>query len=193
MPPGVLFTLVTFWLVMPEDTTGLMEFDEASALILDATHTGDLNFVVDLLNIETDSSDILINGIGDFDGRIVTHVEPGKYVLNITYASDYSLDPISISLDEVQEPPLSRDGEYFEVIPVSLNSPVRMEISKHNDASFHQHMGVTLYDTKGNHFDTLINDTSMEATDHAVTISTQADMYLSIEYYGSWSLSLTEL
>lgn len=193
MPLGVLFTLVTFWLVMPEDTTGLMEFDEASALILDATHTGDLNFVVDLLNIETDSSDILINGIGDFDGRIVTHVEPGKYVLNITYASDYSLDPISISLDEVQEPPLSRDGEYFEVIPVSLNSPVRMEISKHNDASFHQHMGVKLYDTKGNHFDTLINDTSMEATDHAVTISTQADMYLSIEYYGSWSLSLTEL
>jgi hypothetical protein len=86
---------------MPEDTTGSMEFKESSALILDVTNKGE-RISVDLLNIETNSKDLLINGMGDFDGRVITHVEPGKYVFNISYGSDYSLDPVSISPDEIE-------------------------------------------------------------------------------------------
>jgi hypothetical protein len=79
------------------------------------------------------------------------------------------------------------------VIPVSLDAPARLEISKHGDADFHNHMAVKLCDTEGNRIDGLINDGNNEATDHAVSILTQDDMYIFIEYYGSWSLSLTEL
>lgn len=172
---------------MPEDTTETFEIPEKSAFIFDAKHTGDMNFQVYLLNINDNTKEILLNTVGDFDGRAVTAVSPGKYVFNVTYGQDYEIIPVDIVEDDFVEPPVEIQGEDFDVIPTQLNGAVRFSIEAQTD----QNVQVMLHDVMGETVDVVFNE--LGAGEYVTTLMQEGTGLFYVKTEDEWDLSMEDL
>jgi hypothetical protein len=169
---------------MGEDTTDAIEISEESALVVDATHKGESNFQVQLIDLETGKEEWLINETGAFDGRIVAHVTPGQYAFNVVYDRDYTLEPTGIDPGDIREPPFSMSGHDYAVVPVQLESPVRLELAAQTDSN----VQVIMKNSVGNMVDYIFNETG--PGEFATTITTEGIALFYLKMVDEWELSI---
>lgn len=169
---------------MGEDTTDAIEISEESALVVDATHRGGSNFIVHLIDLETGNKEHLINEQGAFDGRIVSHVTPGQYAFNIVYDQEYTLEPTGIDPGEICDPPFSMSGHDYAVVPVELDSPVRLELAAQTDSNVILHMKNAL----GQTVDHIFNERG--PGEFATTITTEGLALFYLQMVDEWELSI---
>lgn len=172
---------------MPEDTTDSFEVSEKSAFIFDAKHKGSSNFIVELLDLNRNSKDIIINTVGDFDGTAMSAVSPGKYVFNVNYDKEYELQPIGISENDVIEPPAEIEGEDFDVLPTELTEPIRFRISAQTGSN----VIVTLKNGNGENIDLIFNEQG--AGDYATTVMQEGMGLFYVETEDDWVVSMETL
>ncbi len=55
------------------------------------SHTGDSNFIVDLMTVEGDYVDLLVNQIGTFDGSKAEFLEEGLYIMNVEADGEWDI------------------------------------------------------------------------------------------------------
>jgi len=172
---------------MPKDTTDSFEISEKTAFIFDAEHTGNRNFIVELLDLESSSKELLINTLGHFDGRAISEVTPGKYVFNVTYDEDYDLTPVSITEDDRVEPPVQIEGTDYAVIPTDLTGPIRFTI----DAETNMNVIVMLKNASGDNVDLIFNERG--AGEYATTVMEEGLGLFYIETLDDWTVSMEPL
>jgi len=169
---------------MGEDTTDAIEISEESALVVDATHRGGSNFIVDLIDLETGNKENLINELDSFDGRIVAHVTPGQYAFNVVYDQEYRLEPTDIDPGEIHELPVRISGHDYAVLPVELGSPVRLELAAQTDSNVILDMKNALGETVDNIFNEL------GPGEFATTITTEGLALFYLQMVDEWELSI---
>lgn len=172
---------------MPEDTTESITIENHSALIVDATHSGSSNFMVDLLEVNSGDRDSLINAQGNIDGRIVAEVIPGRYVFNVTYDESYSLTPTEIDQTDILLPPVAIDGSDFEVLPVELTGPSQFQMEVATDSN----VVLTLRRPNGEFIRRPINDHS--SSQFATTLTDEGVVLFCLELVDQWSVEIEEL
>lgn len=174
---------------MAQDTTESISIDEESPLILEATHTGNINFTVNLLDLDTGEETLVFNAVGDFAGRTITPVSPGEYVFNVDYDESYTLEPVQMGEENIREPPVEIEGCDWDVIPVDADEPYRLNIDSEGDLDFNY--TISLHDGVGQKEDLLIN--AVGSGQYATTVTTLGFGFLFVKFHGEWTLDLQSL
>lgn len=170
---------------MAQDVTDPIEVDQAGPFILDIEHYGDAHFGVKLSNISGRGSERLINTIGDFDGRVIAPVRPGKHVFEVDYGREYSIEPVDFG--EIQTAPISLDRTDPYVIPIELENPIKIELLAEGD----NHVGVSLRNGIGEKVDNLVNE--IGPTETTTLVQQEGEGFLFFDIEGNWSAEITEI
>jgi hypothetical protein len=171
--------------VMPQDITDAYEIDERMPLILDIRHKGDAHFGVKLSSMTGGRDNRLVNAIGDFDGKVITPVDPGKFVFEVDFGTEYSIEPVDFG--EIHSPPISLSNSDPDVIAVEISNPIKLEVTAHGD----EHVGVSLHNHLGDKVDNLINEIGPTSTTTMIRQEGQAFLFFDIR--GDWEAEINEI
>lgn len=174
---------------MAQDTTDPITIKERSPLILEATHTGEMNFTVEMIDLESGDETLVFNAVSDFSGRSITPVDPGEYVFNVNYADSYSLEPIQIDEEDVRELPIEIAGQDWDIIPVRTQGPYRFSINSQGADSYNY--TVNFHDENGMKQELLIN--VVGSGQYATTVTTVGFGFLFVQFDGDWTIKMEEL
>ncbi len=87
---------------------------EPGILTVDFSHTGERNFIVNMVALEGEQWDdeLLVNVIGDTEGSSVMSINGGQYQIDVDADGDWSLDldQPEVTADDQQELPVEESG-----------------------------------------------------------------------------------
>jgi hypothetical protein len=170
---------------MPQDVTDSIEIEEAAPLIVNATHTGGANFMVELSDISGRNDEKLINTIGDFDGQVITPVKPGSYVFEVKYSEEYSLEMDGFG--DIRTAPFSLSCTDPQVVAIEINSPLKTDLT----TTEKDHVSVSLRNHLGQKIDGLVNE--IGPTETSFMIRQEGQGFLFFDIRGDWEAEITEL
>jgi len=154
------------------------------------THTGQANFIVELLGRDGQMVALLANDIGGYEGSVPQGVTEGEYVLSIQADGDWNLSILQPRPSSGTLPPLKQEGtgDYF-IGPVQLSQGLaRFELSHDGDANFI----VTLMNRDGEWVDLLANEIGSYSGSKAVRVPYAGVYWLGIEADGAWTATVTQ-
>lgn len=170
---------------MPEDVTEAFEIDQQTPIIVHATHTGHDHFGLKISSVSGRMDERLINTIGDFDGTVMAPIKPGKYVFEIDYGTEYTLEMTDFG--EIRSPPFSYSQTDPDVVAIEIENPIKLNLTAKND----DHVGVTLRNHLGQNVDRLVNEIGPVETSSMIRQEGQAFLFFDIR--GEWEAEINEI
>jgi hypothetical protein len=168
---------------MAQDVSDPYEIDQRMPLLLDIEHSGDDHFAVKLSSLTGGKDSTLVNTIGDFDGRVITPVEPSKFVFEVDYSVEYSIEPVDFG--DIRSAPISLSNSDPDVIAIEITDPIRLEVTTREQ----EHVGVSLHNGIGEKVDNLINE--IGPTETTAMVRQEGEGFLFFDISGKWTAEIT--
>jgi len=163
---------------------------EGGLSVFTMTHTGGSNFIVELLDENGNTIDLLVNEIGTFDGKKAVGIKKsGKYLLDISAGGSWTVKIDQPRPSEAPPVPQEFKGNGQQVSEVfSIGKGLaRFEMTHSGSSNFI----VTLLDDNGNTVDLLVNEIGTFDGSKAVSIRNTGMYLLDIQADGAWTIKVT--
>lgn len=151
--------------------------------VIDASDSGDSNFIVHILDESGQDEDHVINEIGPYKGKsIVVIQDDGKYMLKIQSEGSWKFKITQNVPTAIKTAPTQLTGKGNDVVFVNLQSKLTRFSFKHTGESnfiVHLNEGISLANEIGNYSGSTAETLDYEGT---YVISVQAD--------GKWSINI---
>lgn len=158
--------------------------------IFEMSHTGDSNFVVELLKSNGDYVDMPVNEIGNYSGKKAIGIEKsGTYLLNIEADGNWTVNITQPRPSSGIKKPITFTGKGDDVpqfIYIKKKGLVRFNMSHDGESNFI----IWLMDGNGKYVDLLVNEIGSFSGSKALKIRKKGVYLLDITADGNWSVSV---
>jgi hypothetical protein len=158
--------------------------------IFEISHTGDSNFVVELLKSNGEWVDMPVNQIGNYSGKKAIGIDKnGTYLLNIEADGNWTVNITQPRPSSGVKKPITFTGTGDDVpqfMYFKKKGLARFNMSHTGESNF----AIWLYDENGKYVDLLANEIGNYNGSKAVRIPKKGVYLLDITADGSWSVSV---
>lgn len=162
--------------------TEKFELEDYGFAIFDTKHDGESNFALKLLDSDGKQLDLLVNTVGQYEGKTLALIpSAGEYLLNVTADGSWKIEVTQSLPPEIPDSPTVLKGSGDDVVFVNLNSGLNIFTSKHNgESNFAVKIDGRL----------LVNEIGTYDGSIAEQISEDGSYIISVTADGEWSIEI---
>lgn len=157
---------------------------EGGLTVVDATHSGDSNFQVHLVD-DTEYDEMFVNEIGDYSGETADLIDGGEYLLDVEADGDWEIEVRQPRANTGDDLPQSLEGEGPTVVgPIEFGDTHIAEGMHSGDSNFQVHV----YPQYGSYGELVFNE--IGEFEGETTFSHNEIGWVAIQADGGWELDL---
>jgi PKD repeat protein len=159
-------------------------------LRITARHDGQHYFSAWLLDDQGNKVDLVVNGIGFYDGSAYVKASPGTYLLDVTADGAWSFEIDQPKPATGQRPPVHLEG-VGDAAPPQIE--MQLGLARFHIAHEGEHyFSVWLLDSEGNKLDLLANEVGAYDGSSAFRVPSSGVYFLDVSGDGRWTVEVTQ-